>query len=90
MLFVDLKVDEKETLRDFGNGSPKRMAEEWRIFLSKSEVKIIRNGLNARLMESDFKFVMELRNYEAQSTPENSRAPRNYGKVISTRCMVSG
>jgi hypothetical protein len=90
MLFVDLKVDEKETLRDFGNGSPERMAEEWRIFLSKSEVKIMRNGLNARLMESDFKFVMELRNYEAQSTPEKSRAPRNYSKVIATRCMASG
>jgi hypothetical protein len=32
----------------------------------------MRKEFNARLMEGDFKFIVELRNYEAQSIPENS------------------
>lgn len=65
------------------------MAEVWRIFLLNPEVKIMRKGLNAHLMESDLRFVVELRNYEAQSIPEDSRPSRNYGTVVATGCMVS-
>jgi hypothetical protein len=41
-------------------------------------------------MESGFKFVVEPRKWEAQITPGMSRLPKSFGKVIATRCMVSG
>ena len=50
----------------------------------------MRKGLKARLMESDLKFVVELRNCEAQINPGNSGVPKNYGRAMTTGCMVSG